>query len=69
MSNLSLPPLGGNSDAGIDVAKQNAFNFYKDKLRTFELLARQRLNQGAKAPEASAKKSPVRKRKGEKTRR
>ena len=36
----------GNSDAGIDVAKQNAFNFYKDKLRTFEILARQRLNQG-----------------------
>jgi hypothetical protein len=35
----------GNSDAGIDVAKQNAFNFYKDKLRTFEILARQRLNQ------------------------
>jgi glycosyltransferase involved in cell wall biosynthesis len=34
----------GNSDAGIDVAKQNAFNFYKDKLRTFELIARQRLN-------------------------
>ena len=35
----------GNSDAGIDVTKQNAFNFYKDKLRTFEILARQRLNQ------------------------
>ena len=27
----------GNSDAGIDVAKQNAFNLYKDKLRTFEI--------------------------------
>ncbi len=39
----------GNSDAGIDVAKQNAFNFYKDKLRTFEVLARQRLNKGQKA--------------------
>jgi glycosyltransferase involved in cell wall biosynthesis len=38
----------GNSDAGIDVAKQNAFNFYKDKLRTFEILARQRLNKGLK---------------------
>ncbi len=35
----------GNSDAGIDIAKQNAFNTYKDKLRTFEILARQRLNQ------------------------
>ena len=34
----------GNSDAGIDVAKQNAFNFYKDKIRTFEILARQRKN-------------------------
>ena len=39
----------GNSDAGIDVAKQNAFNFYKDKLRTFEIMARQRLNKGLKA--------------------
>jgi glycosyltransferase involved in cell wall biosynthesis len=38
----------GNSDAGIDVAKQNAFNSYKDKLRTFELLARQRMNRGLK---------------------
>jgi hypothetical protein len=38
----------GNSDAGIDVLKQNAFNFYKDKLRTFELIARQRLNAKAK---------------------
>jgi glycosyltransferase involved in cell wall biosynthesis len=34
----------GNSDAGINVARQNTFNFYKDKLRTFEILARQRLN-------------------------
>lgn len=34
----------GNSDADLDVARQNAFNFYKDKLRTFELIARQRLN-------------------------
>ena len=37
------------SDAGLDVSKQNAFNFYKDKLRTFEVLARQRLNKGLKA--------------------
>lgn len=53
----------GNSDAGIDVAKQNAFNFYKDKLRTFELIARQRLNasQGAAAP--AAKKTGPAKRK------
>ena len=34
----------GNSDAGLDVNKLNAFNFYKDKLRTVEILARQRLN-------------------------
>jgi glycosyltransferase involved in cell wall biosynthesis len=59
----------GNSDAGIDVAKQNAFNFYKDKLRTFEVLARQRLNQGAKAAAPSAKKALRGKRKGVKARR
>lgn len=34
----------GNSDADLDIAKLNAFNFYKDKLRTFEILARQRKN-------------------------
>jgi len=45
----------GNSDAGIDVAKQNAFNFYKDKLRTFEVVARQRLNRAAKKSGAAAK--------------
>lgn len=40
----------GNSDANLDIAKQNEFNSYKDKLRTFEILARQRLNrQPAKA--------------------
>jgi hypothetical protein len=36
----------GNSDADLDVGRQNAFNFYKDKLRTFEVLARQRKNAG-----------------------
>jgi glycosyltransferase involved in cell wall biosynthesis len=45
----------GNSDAGIDVAKQNAFNFYKDKLRTFEILARQRLNQRLKKAAPASK--------------
>ena len=59
----------GNSDAGIDVAKQNAFNFYKDKLRTFEVLARQRLNKGGKAAAATAKKGLSGKRKGGKARR
>jgi hypothetical protein len=38
----------GNSDADLDIARQNAFNQYKDKLRTFELAARQRLNRGRK---------------------
>lgn len=32
----------GNSDADLDITKQNAYNSYKDKLRTFEILARQR---------------------------
>ncbi len=34
----------GNSDAALDIAKQNAHNFYKDSLRTFELKARIALN-------------------------
>lgn len=34
----------GNSDADLDIGKANAFNFYKDKLRTFEVLARQQMN-------------------------
>jgi len=59
----------GNSDAGIDVARQNAFNFYKDKLRTFELIARQRLNQAAQPPVRPARKAPARKRKTGKARR
>jgi hypothetical protein len=36
----------GNTDANIDITKQNTFNAYKDKLRTFEILARQRKNAG-----------------------
>jgi glycosyltransferase involved in cell wall biosynthesis len=46
----------GNSDAGIDVVKQNTFNLYKDKLRTFEIMARQRMNKGTKAASSAAKK-------------
>jgi hypothetical protein len=38
----------GNSDADLDIARQNAFNHYKDKLRTFELAARQRKNRAAR---------------------
>lgn len=34
----------GNSDAALGIEKINANNFYKDSLRTVELLARQRLN-------------------------
>ena len=34
----------GNSDADLDITKQNAHNSYKDKLRTFEIMARQKLN-------------------------
>ncbi len=59
----------GNSDAGIDVTKQNAFNFYKDKLRTFEICARQRLNEGANATPPTARKPARAKRKGAKARR
>ena len=35
---------GGNSDAALSVEKVNANNLYKDRLRTMELMARQRLN-------------------------
>ncbi|MGQ7868913.1 glycosyltransferase family 2 protein [Sunxiuqinia sp. sy24] len=34
-----------NSDASLDIGKQNAHNAYKDSLRTFELKARQQANQ------------------------
>ncbi len=43
----------GNSDAGIDVAKQNAFNFYKDKLRTFEVRRPPAAEQGLESPPIS----------------
>lgn len=36
----------GNSDADLDVARHNAFNHYKDTLRTIELQARIQLNAG-----------------------
>ncbi|MDM8002779.1 MAG: glycosyltransferase family 2 protein, partial [Bacteroidota bacterium] len=35
-----------NSDAVLDVAKANAHNLYKDRIRTIELLARKRLISG-----------------------
>jgi hypothetical protein len=34
----------GNSDAGLDIVRQNANNVYKDKIRTIEIRARQRKN-------------------------
>jgi hypothetical protein len=34
----------GNSDAALSIEKQNANNTYKDRVRTFEMLARQRKN-------------------------
>ena len=36
----------GNTDAALNIAQQNAHNFYKDKIRTFEILARIRKNAG-----------------------
>jgi hypothetical protein len=34
----------GNSDALLSIEKQNRFNFYKDKIRTLEILARRQMN-------------------------
>jgi glycosyltransferase involved in cell wall biosynthesis len=47
----------GNTDADLDVNKLNAFNFYKDKLRTFEILARQRKNALLKTRRRSKRQS------------
>lgn len=33
----------GNSDASLSIEKENSYNTYKDRIRTFELLARQRI--------------------------
>ena len=38
----------GNSDAALDIAKTNANNFYKDKLRSYELKARILKNKASK---------------------
>lgn len=35
-----------NSDAALDINKANTYNFYKDKIRTIELIARKRLGAG-----------------------
>ncbi len=34
----------GNTDSALDIHKQNSNNIYKDRLRTFEILARQKKN-------------------------
>ncbi len=39
----------GNTDADLSIEKQNAHNFYKDTIRTFEIIARQRANALTKA--------------------
>ncbi len=38
----------GNSDAALDIQKSNTYNFYKDNLRTIEILARQQSSKKAK---------------------
>jgi len=35
----------GNTDADLSIEKQNEHNYYKDSIRTKEILARQKLNQ------------------------
>lgn len=37
----------GNSDAALEIDKQNNYNLYKDRIRTIEVLARQRKNRDA----------------------
>ena len=37
----------GNTDAALDIPKQNSHNTYKDRIRTIELIARQRKNLNA----------------------
>jgi hypothetical protein len=41
-----------NSDASLDVTKQNAHNLYKDRIRTIELMAR--LQKNSQLPEAKS---------------
>ena len=36
----------GNSDSFLSIGKENTYNFYKDKIRTLEILIRQQLNAG-----------------------
>ena len=36
----------GNSDSFLSIEKENTYNFYKDKIRTLEILIRQNINTG-----------------------
>jgi len=40
----------GNTDADLDITRQNIFNLYKDRIRTIELMARKRKNIIEKKP-------------------
>ncbi len=51
----------GNSDADLDIAKLNGFNFYKDKIRTLELMARINLIK-KRGKKAKVRKTTTRKR-------
>ncbi|MFN8209034.1 MAG: glycosyltransferase family A protein [Bacteroidales bacterium] len=39
-----------NTDADLDISKQNEHNTYKDRIRTFEILARQTMNKEIREP-------------------
>jgi hypothetical protein len=59
----------GNSDADLDIAKLNGFNFYKDSLRTFEVLARMRENREEKGKRKKGERERRKQRKGKGKRR
>lgn len=42
----------GNSDAALSVEKENANNLYKDRIRTFEIIARKKINEQFNGNEA-----------------
>jgi hypothetical protein len=50
----------GNSDADLDITKQNLFNHYKDKVRTFEIMARQRMNAAGRGRKPGGRKAAAR---------
>jgi hypothetical protein len=39
---------GGNSDAGLSLGETNRHNAFKDKIRTIEIMARQKMNRGTR---------------------